>query len=179
MSYSIIKDYTNKQGKMHQAHFSPSGKYLGPVSKKGIEPILLLGYKTKKVVELPKIEDKPAKMFKLPQIQDKPAIIEDCDESDVEVDCEVAPESEDEDEEQYVEQDKFTKGRYRGLDGKLYEIRDLTAKFAYVKKVMKDGSVREISQRSDVGSPTGRRMIKGGSIYNEGVKILTTSCKIA
>jgi hypothetical protein len=178
MSYSIIKDYTNKQGKTHQAHFSPSGKYLGPVSKKGNEPILLLGYKTKKVVELPKIEDKPAKMFKLPQIQDKPAIIEDCDESDVEVDCEVSTESEDEDEEQYEEQAKFTKGRYRGLDGKLYEIQNLTAKFAYVKNVMKDGSVREVSQRSDVGYPTGRRMIQGDSIYNGGVKILTTSCKI-
>jgi hypothetical protein len=178
MSYSIIKNYTNKQGKTHQAHFSPSGKYLGPVSKKGNEP-LLIGYKTKKVVELPKIEDKPAKMFNFPQIQDKPAIIEDCDESDVEVDCEVSTESEDEDEEQYEKQDKFTKGRYRGLDGQLYEIRDLTAKFAYVKKVMKDGSVREVSQRSDVGSPTGRRMIQGDSIYNGGVKILTTSCKIA
>jgi len=41
MSYSIIKDYTNKKGKTHQAHFSPSGKYLGPVSKKGTEPIFL------------------------------------------------------------------------------------------------------------------------------------------
>jgi hypothetical protein len=41
MSYSIIKDYTNKKGKTHQAHFSPSGKYLGPVSKKGTEPMFL------------------------------------------------------------------------------------------------------------------------------------------
>lgn len=41
MSYSIIKDYTNKQGKVHQAHFSSSGKYLGPVSKKGVKPFLL------------------------------------------------------------------------------------------------------------------------------------------
>jgi len=41
MSYSVIKDYTNKQGKSHQAHFSPKGKYLGPVSKKGEKPFLL------------------------------------------------------------------------------------------------------------------------------------------
>mgnify|MGYP003651523918 FL=1 len=41
MSYSVIKDYTNKQGKSHQAHFSPKGKYLGPVSKKGDKPFLL------------------------------------------------------------------------------------------------------------------------------------------
>ena len=48
MSYSIIKDYTNKQGKTHQAHFSPSGKYLGPVSKKGTQPIMLPRAKVKK-----------------------------------------------------------------------------------------------------------------------------------
>jgi len=72
MSYSIIKDYTNSRGKTHQAHFSPSGKYLGPVSKRGDKPFLLVHAKPKKVIDLPK-------MFQFPEIQDKPVIIEDCD----------------------------------------------------------------------------------------------------
>jgi hypothetical protein len=38
---SIIKPYVNKKGKSHMAHFTPSGKYLGPVSKKGKVPLVL------------------------------------------------------------------------------------------------------------------------------------------
>jgi hypothetical protein len=187
MSYSTIKDYTNSRGKTHKAHFSPSGKYLGPVSKKGNEPILLLHAKPKKVIDVPEnvheVQEKSIKLFKIPQIQDKPAIIEDCDESEVEVDCEVLSESEEEEseseeEEEYEQQEQFTKGRYRGLDGFIYEITGLTAKFAYVTSVKKDGKLREVNQRSDGGAPTGRRKIQGDSIYNNGVKILTTSCKI-
>ena len=212
MSYSTIKDYTNSRGKTHKAHFSPSGKYLGPVSKKGNEPILLTRVKAKEPISSGCCSTKPIcemtieestelsnaikccphlfdekmvsmLLFKIPQIQDKPAIIEDCDESDVEVDCEVVSESEEEEEseseeEEYEEQEQFTKGRYRGLDGFIYEITGLTAKFAYVTSVKKDGKLREVNQRSDAGSPTGRRKIQGDSIYNNGVKILTTSCKI-
>ena len=67
MSHSIIKTYTNKQGKSHQAHFSPSGKYLGSVSKKGTQPLMLP--RAKEVL-----------MFNIPKFQDKPAIIETCDD---------------------------------------------------------------------------------------------------
>jgi hypothetical protein len=35
---SIIKPYTNKTGHSHEAHFSPSGKYLGSVAKLGPTP---------------------------------------------------------------------------------------------------------------------------------------------
>jgi hypothetical protein len=176
MSYSIIKDYTNIRGKTHKAHFSPSGKYLGPVSKRGDKPFLIIHAKPKKVNEVPEnvpeVQEKSIKLFKIPEIQDKPVIIEDCDESEEET------ESESESEEEYEEQEQFTKGRYRGLDGYLYEITGLTAKFAYVTSVKKDGTLREVNQRGDGGSPTGRRKIQGNSIYNNGVKILTTYCKI-
>ena len=67
MSKSIIKTYTNKKGKSHQAHFSPEGKYLGSVSKKGDKPLLLT-------------YAKQVLMFNIPKYQDKPAIIETCDD---------------------------------------------------------------------------------------------------
>jgi hypothetical protein len=67
MSKSIIKTYTNKKGKSHEAHFSPSGKYLGSVSKKGDKPLLLT-------------YAKQVLMFNIPKYQDKPAIIERCDD---------------------------------------------------------------------------------------------------
>ena len=35
MPYTIIKDYINKKGFSHQAHFSPGDKYIGPVTKFG------------------------------------------------------------------------------------------------------------------------------------------------
>jgi hypothetical protein len=194
MYYSIIKDYTNKRGQTHKAHFSPNGKYLGSVANTGDKPFVLTRYKPKKVNEVPEsvpeVQDKPIKLFKIPEVQDKPVIIEDCDESEEETETESEEEteseseseeeteSESESEEEYEEQEQFTKGRYRGLDGYLYEITGLTAKFAYVTSVKKDGTLREVNQRNDGGSPTGRRKIQGNSIYNNGVKILTTSCKI-
>ena len=67
MPTSIIKTYTNKKGKSHQAHFSSSGKYLGPVSKRGDKPLLLT-------------YAKEVLMFNIPKYQDKPAIIETCDD---------------------------------------------------------------------------------------------------
>jgi hypothetical protein len=41
MPYTIIKDYINKKGFTHQAHFSPSDKYIGPVTKFGSVPLSL------------------------------------------------------------------------------------------------------------------------------------------
>jgi len=37
--FTIIKDYTNKRGKTHKAHYTEAGKYMGPVSKLGEIPI--------------------------------------------------------------------------------------------------------------------------------------------
>jgi hypothetical protein len=39
-----IKEYTNKGGKTHLAHFTMNGKYLGPCSKLGNEPIFYEGW---------------------------------------------------------------------------------------------------------------------------------------
>ena len=41
MPYTIIKDYINKKGFTHQAHFSPGDKYIGPVTKFGSVPLSL------------------------------------------------------------------------------------------------------------------------------------------
>lgn len=41
---TIIKEYTNKQGRTHLAHFTIHGKYMGPCSKLGTEPIEYEGY---------------------------------------------------------------------------------------------------------------------------------------
>ena len=41
---SIIKEYINKKGKGHQAHFTQNDKYIGPCSKEGNEPIAYDGY---------------------------------------------------------------------------------------------------------------------------------------
>ena len=59
MSYSVIKDYTNKQGKSHKAHFSPKGKYLGPVSKKGDKPFLLTKVKVVEPVAVEPVAVEP------------------------------------------------------------------------------------------------------------------------
>ena len=42
--YTTIAPYTNKQGKIHQAHFTVNGKYYGPVSKLGETPVSYEGY---------------------------------------------------------------------------------------------------------------------------------------
>jgi hypothetical protein len=36
---TIIKEYTNKQGRSHLAHFTIHGKYIGSCSKLGSEPV--------------------------------------------------------------------------------------------------------------------------------------------
>jgi len=185
MSYSIIKDYTNSRGKTHQAHFSPSGKYLGPVSKRGDKPFLLVHAKPKII-----------KLFKIPEVQDKPVIIEDCDESEEETESET--ESEEETESDYDEKEhlqrinqqmenypeggyrgEFTEGRYLGIDGIHYEIVKMTPKSAYVCVVQKDGTLRKLTKKNDSANPTGRRLISiSNSIWNGCKTILIPLCKI-
>jgi len=195
MSYSIIKDYTNSRGKTHQAHFSPSGKYLGPVSKRGDKPFLLVHAKPKII-----------KLFKIPEVQDKPVIIEDCDESEEETESETESEeeteseseSEEETESDYDEKEhlqrinqqmenypeggyrgEFTEGRYLGIDGIHYEIVKMTPKSAYVCVVQKDGTLRKLTKKNDSANPTGRRLISiSNSIWNGCKTILIPLCKI-
>tara|TARA_R110000765_G_scaffold380833_1_gene472007 strand:+ start:69 stop:506 length:438 start_codon:yes stop_codon:yes gene_type:complete len=74
MSYSVIKDYTNKQGKSHQAHFSPKGKYLGPVSKKGDKPFLLTKVKVVEPVVVEPVVVEPVVVDKVEPVVVKPII---------------------------------------------------------------------------------------------------------